>query len=134
MTLAALISKMSGRTPRFVTVEGRVVNSTSVVSGADGYRHPEHGRVTPVTRHANHGGKPPDDRPAAPWWEQEPARLKAEVGAMAHSFPDFEPIVVGGAPAWRGVVHTGRGKFEITVVHRPGHGLPLVIPSQPNRF
>lgn len=134
MTLPALISKMSGRVPRFVTVDGQVVAGTSVVSTSNGYRDPEHGRVTPVTRHTNHGGKPPDEHGLPPWWEREPARVEAEIMAMASAFPGFEQVVVGGAPAWRGVLNTGRGRFKITIVHRADHGLPHVLPSRPNLF
>lgn len=134
MTLPALISKMSGRMPRFVTVDGQIVAGTSVVWKANGYHHVEHGRVTPVVRHANHGGKPPDEHRLWPWWERKPAQIRAEMKVMARAFPGFEPVVVRGVPAWRGILNTGRGGFEVTIVHRADHGLPHVLPTRPSLF
>lgn len=134
MTLPTLISKMSGRTPRFVTVAGRILSGTDVVATGNGHHHPDHGRVTPVRRHHNHGGEPPEEDAAEPWWEQDPALLEAEQIAMAEAFPDFVRTEYAGRPAWRGVLDTGRGRYEVTIVHRPDHGLPHVVPSHPSLF
>lgn len=134
MTLPALISKMSGRIPRFVAVDGQVVSGTSVISTANGYHHPEQGQVTPIVRHANHGGKTPDEYRRRPWWHEERARVEDEMMVMASAFPGFELVGAAGAPAWRGVLNTGRGRFEVTVVHRADHGLPHVVPNRPSLF
>ncbi len=134
MTLPALISRMSGRVPRFVTVAGQIVVGNEVVAVDNGHHHPDHGRVTPVRKHRNHGGESPQEAETAPWWDQQPALLEAEKAAMAERFPTFTFIEMWGRPAWRGVLNTGRGRFEITIVHRPDHGLPHVVPSNPGLF
>ncbi len=135
MSLPSLLSRMSRRTPRFVTVNGRVVSGEdSIVATATGYQHREHGPVTPVRRHTNHGGKPPDEIDQTPWWDQNPTILDDERETMARAFPGFIASEVDGRPAWRGEIDTGRGKFAVTVVHRPDRGLPNVIPVKPGVF
>lgn len=134
MTLPALITRMSGRTPRFVTVAGQVVSGAHVASTSNGHFHRDHGRVTPVRRHTDHGGVPPDENAAVPWWDGSPAKLEAEAAAVAESFPGFQRVDVRGRPAWHGVLATGRGRFGVTVVHRPDGGLPHVVPDRPSAF
>lgn len=134
MSLAQLINRMSGRTPRFVTIDGQVIPSAGVAATDGAYRHPHHGHVTPVVRHTNHGGKPPDEADEPAWWETDPERLERERHAMATAFPGFVEVQHDGRPGWRGVLNTGRGKFEVTVTHRSDHGLPLVIPARPSRY
>ncbi len=134
MTLPTLISKMSGRVPRFVTVAGQIVAGNQVVSTANGHYHPELGRVTSVRRHTDHGGMPLHEAAGPQWWERDPERLELEAAAMTAAFPGFEPVETRGRPAWWGVLDTGRGHFEITVVHRGDHGLPYVVPSKPSLF
>ena len=134
MSLPKLISKMSGRTPRFVTVEGRVIPGAGVVASGAGFRHPQHGHVTNVVRHTNHGGEAIRADACHAWWEIDPELLVREALAMAVAFPTFRFLLVDGAPAWRGTLNTGRGRFEVTIVHRPDHRLPHVVPSRPGLF
>lgn len=134
MSLTQLITRMSGRTPRFVTVSGQVISSSHVVASNGAYHHPQHGVLTPVARHTNHGGHPPNEGDHRPWWETDPDRLEQERPAMAVAFPGFIEVEHDGRPAWRGTLNTGRGEFEVTVVHRPDHGLPHVVPSHPSLF
>ena len=129
MSLPALISKLSGRTPRFVTVSGRVVSGAEVVATSDGHHHPDHGYVTPIRRHTNHGGSASPETHVSPWWEAAPDQLELEKVAMGKAFPGFAFDEIGGRPAWRGKVNTGRGTFEITIVHRPDHRTPRVVPT-----
>lgn len=134
MTLPALLSTLSPKTSRFVTVGGRIVTG-GVSSDARGRpRHPEHGPVTPVPPHTNHGGALPEVAPDPPWWVDHPEVLRAEIAAMARAFRGFKLHEVDGAPAWVGTLNTGRGRFGVTVVHRPDHGLPYVRPDRPGRF
>lgn len=133
MTIPALLSKMSRRVPRYVTINGLVI-SGGVTAAAAGHTHPEHGRVTPVVAHRNHGGRVPDDRVGSRWWVEEPQRLEAEVAAMASAFPGFAPGHREGRPSWTGTLNTGRGVFEVELVHRADHSLPDVIPVTPTRL
>ena len=134
MTLPALLSKLSVRTPRYVTVQGRTIpdDDVSVVDGL--HYHPQHGHVTPVRPHTNHGGELPKEGKNSPWWSAQPGTLQAEADAMSRAFPGFVQTEVDGRPAWRGNLDTGRGTFGVTIVHRPDHGLPRVIPDRPHRF
>lgn len=134
MTLPALLSKVSRRTPRFVTVDGRIVAGNEVTATSSGHNHPQHGRVIPVRRHTNHGGRPPDEVRARPWWERSSERLGDERRAMAKAFPAFTLHHVGGPPIWCGEINTGRGRFAVMIVHRPDHGLPHVVPLHPALF
>lgn len=135
MTIPALLSRMSRLTPRFVTVNGRVVSGDdSVASTTTGHQHPDYGRVTPVRRHSNHGGEPPEETSRSPWWNDNAARFEDEREAMSNAFPGFVDTEVGGRPSWRGEINTGRGTFTVTIVHRPDHGLPTVIPERPSQF
>ncbi len=53
---------------------------------------------------------------------------------MAEAFPAFRRVEVRGRPAWHGFLDTGRGRFGVTVVHRPDGRLPYVIPDRPALF
>jgi hypothetical protein len=135
MTLPRLLSKMARRTPRFVTVEGVIISADDgVIATPNGHRHPEYGPVTAVRRHTNHGGVPPPETEARPWWERDPALLEREKQAMDRAFPGFAFTEMGGRPAWQGEINSGRGRFGIIIVHRPDHGLPHVIPVNPSLF
>ena len=134
MTLPALVSKMSGMTARFVTIEGRVIGGAGVSPAADGsHRHGDWGRVTPIRPHANHGGVAQQDAAVQPWWGLNGA-MSDEEANMAACFPTFSQTVIDGRPAWAGEINTGRGRFGITVVHRTDHGLPRVVPDRPALF
>lgn len=134
MTLPALVSKMSGMIPRFVTIEGRVITAAGVTPTADGSHHHGHwGHVTAVRPHTNHGGAAQTDADVRPWWGLDGALIDEEVN-MAACFPSFVRTVVEGRPAWAGLINTGRGTFGITVVHRTDHGLPRVVPDRPALF
>lgn len=133
MSLPALLSKLSPRRLRFVTIDGRVVTDDVVGNPHDGYSHPNFGHVTRVAPHTNHGGALPDVAPAPPWWEEHPEALAAEVEAMRAAFPGFvrTPSAV---PSWTGSLDTGRGRFDVTLIHRPDRGLPRIVPTKPGLF
>lgn len=132
MSLPRLLSRLSSRTLRFVTIDGRLV--TEGVTGRPGaYSHPRFGPVTRVTPHTNHGGALPVAAPAAPWWKSQPELLAAEIEAMNRAFPGFV-LASEDPPVWLGDLNTGRGTFEVALVHRADHGLPRVVPSKPGLF
>lgn len=132
MSLPALFSKLSPRIPLFVTVDGRLV-ADAVTGTPRGYEHPTFGPVTRVEPHTNHGGPVPTVDPAPPWWLSDPGLLEAETAAMKRAFPGFRRTP-SRTPAWVGTLDTGRGRFEVTLTHRPDHGLPLITPTKPGLF
>lgn len=136
MSLPALLSKMARHAPRFVTIDGVIVSGNGVVATGATYAHIDHGRVTPVPKHENHGGEPPEEnRDIHPWWKDRPELLEQERLDMSEAFPGFTLLSPSdGAPAWFGTLNTGRGKFDVLIVHQADHGLPAVIPIRPRRF
>jgi hypothetical protein len=135
VTLPSLLSKMSRRAPRYVTVDGIVVaGEVGVQRTPEGVTHPHYGVVTPVRRHQNHGGTEFDDVNQESWWDEHPELLAAEKLSMGAAFPGFSLVELDGNIGWRGKINTGRGRYEITILHRPGRGLPRVVPSSPGLF
>jgi hypothetical protein len=135
VTLPSLLSKMSRRTSRFVTVDGIVVSTIDGVERtADGFSHPSFGLLTPVRRHENHGGSEAVDATPLPWWDQHPELLASEQLAMGRAFPSFDLVEVDGRVGWRGELNTGRGRFEVTILHWPGRGLPQIVPTRPSLY
>ena len=133
MTISALLSKLGARTPRFVTVNGRIVGNTDVTRHTNGYHHPQHGAVTPVPRHTFHGGEDPTDmRDPRPWWDHRPEALDSERENMARAFPDFIEMTKEGRPGWTGTIDTGRGKFVVQVVHRSDKSSPSISVVRPS--
>lgn len=130
MSIAALLRHHGVRTPRFVTVDGRIVFDKVAMTGA-GPVHSQYGPVTAVAPHRFHGGvEQPDDEPSSSditWWDDE-ALLRRNVDAMTKSFPNFVylPPEDGLPPSWAGVIDTGRGTFEVLVMTRTDQGLPSV--------
>ena len=122
MGLISLMRMISTSKPRFVTIDGQVISEG--IRAINGHAvHPRHGRVTPVPRHADHGGPDPSDVRATvnggAWWTRLPERLAEEQRAMAFAFPGFHRIVRGGRPGWAGTINTGYGSFRVEIVHRP---------------
>ena len=139
MGIPQLLSKFSPRAPRFVTIEGQIIPDGGVIATNDGFRHHVHGWVTEVEPHHFHGGEDTryNDSGAAaadPWWTSNPDLLETERRHMADAFPAFKENNVHGHPSWRGPINTGRGLFDVRVIHRPGHGLPDVQVIRPHRL
>jgi hypothetical protein len=135
VTVSDLLTKLNGRTPRFVTISGLVVGSANVTKESNGYLHVEHGRVTPIMKHTFHGGDDPvspDD--VEPWWLSTPWAIALERSNVAFAFPGFVDVAIAGVPGWVGQIDTGHGKFQIEVLHRPDHGLPMIEVLKPARL
>ena len=127
MTIASLLSKLGRRTPLFVTVAGQVIGAADVVKADGEFRHPNHGRVTSVAKHAFHDGDDPIPTEVVnAWWINDPSALEIERNNMALAFPGFTEVTTDGRPGWTGEIDTGRGKRWIELVHRRDHGLPSV--------
>jgi hypothetical protein len=118
MSLTNLLKMHGVKSPRIVTAVGGVV----VGSSATGLTIPSH------TFHGGDEGL--DVAPSGHWWEADGA-MDSEREDMKTYFPGFEEISgPDGVPMWRGRIDTGRGTFEVTVVHRLDHGLPRVVPAK----
>lgn len=88
----------------------------------------------PMTSHTFHGGDEPADSANEIAWWLEPDALGRDLEAMGRYFPDFMllPGDSGSAAAWYGPMNTQLGSFQIAVIHRFDHALPLVVPLQPS--
>lgn len=135
MTVSALLSKLGGRTPRFVTINGVVVSGAIAAPNGNGHVHPVHGHVTPVAPHTFHGGDdPPATTPTTAWWDTEPAAAAAERAAMSTSFPAFTEVERDGRRGWTGPLDTGHGKFLVEILHWPDKSLPTIEVLRPRRL
>ncbi len=134
MTLPALLSKLGARTPRYITVQGRVLGPDGVVGSTDGYSHPQHGPVTKVAGHTFHGGEDPQTVKSEVWWESDQAAADEERADMACAFPSFAETEVDGRWGWFGPIDTGRGRFMVEILHHPDRSLPSVRVIQPRRL
>lgn len=134
MGLQRLASLVLSKKPRFVTVDGLLVTE-GVVAVGSGFAHPNHGPVTVIEPHTFHDGpEPPVSEAPGPWWATDPDRFVAEVAHMAEAFPTFRLTSEGGRPGWEGSINTGRGRFDIRVLHRPDHSIPRIDVVRPQRL
>lgn len=131
MTVQALLSKLSGRTPRFVTIDGRVIDGTGVTMSGSSFTHTDHGHVTKVRPHTFHGGNSPEEGATT---MLEPPGRDAEAERMAVAFPQFEAIEIGGLAGWEGDINTGRGSFRIRVLHTGRYPIPSIEVLHPRRL
>jgi hypothetical protein len=118
-----------------VTVDGRVIFD-GVVERSSAHSHPDHGYVRKMPSHHFHGGEEqPDEVAESPrlWWLDEDNLTRDRV-TMALAFPKFVELPGDEAtpPIWAGVIDTGRGRFEVAIMHRKDHGLPRVVPLKPH--
>lgn len=135
VTIASLLSHHGLDVPRYVTLNGRVIFD-GVVEQAGSYSHPDHGYVRKVPAHHFHGGDERSDVDAessGAWWWLDDSNLAVDRVTMAIAFPGFVelPGDEDTPPGWVGVIDTGRGRFEVAVLHRKDHGLPRVVPLKP---
>jgi hypothetical protein len=134
MGLQRLANLVLSSKPRYVTVDGLLVTD-GVVKTSTGYTHASHGRVTAMVPHTFHDGlEEPVAERAAPWWKEEPALLEGEVAHMADAFPGFRVTSANGRPGWEGTINTGRGRFDVRLVHRPDHSIPRIEVVKPRRL
>lgn len=130
MSMPALLSHFGINTARFVTNTGEVVFD-GVTKVAGGFAHAVHGAVTPVAKHTFHGGEEEandgHDGPTT-WWNDQD-QINRHIQAMGKAFPNFVyvPPDDDSGPFWRGIIDTGRGKFEIGLFPRLDQGLPSIV-------
>jgi len=128
MSMAGLLAKFGHDAGRWVGPTGRVTIGSGA-GGAGGLR---------VAPHTFHGGEDPRgdiaDDSEAPWWLSDGA-MTHEREVMAQAFPSFLEVPGDDAnpPAWFGSIDTGRGVFQLMLVHRNDHGLPSVVPLRITR-
>ncbi|BFM25087.1 hypothetical protein [Microbacterium sp. che218] len=128
MSIASLLSHHGIHTPRYVTVDGRIVFDGVHISDAGIAVHDRLGPVTSVQTHTFHGGVDAGqiDTPN-PWWEDSEQVMRHR-DSIHRSFPGFG-YSAGNAthgPRWTGQIDTGRGRFTLQVELRADQRLPAL--------
>ena len=125
MTIQQLLRHHGFNCARRVLPSGRLTFDVPTASGSP--------LGLAVTTHTFHGGSESiDDVEKAPWW-LAPNALERDRAAMAEYFPTFSEVArdADRPPAWFGSIDTKFGGFNVGIVHRFDHGLPAVIPINP---
>lgn len=127
MSIPSLLSHIGMYVPRGVSVDGRIIGGSEA-----GYAIAQ-GTATAVVPHTFHGGDEPAERSGErPWWEGDERRSR-DIAAMRGAFPGFE-LVDPDKYLWRGVIDTGRGRFEISVVGSPSGQIPSIGVEHPRQL
>lgn len=119
MSIPTLLRFLGLDVPRYVTIDGRVIKGLAPAGVV----------ATQMRPHRFHGGGAGSAalEVAAGWWAQDPNLKTRDVEDMGLRFPGFTPIDEHDAGyGWRGRIDTGRGVFDVEVLHRPDRSLPLV--------
>lgn len=127
MSIPSLLSHIGMHVPRGVSIDGRII------IGSEARTAISQGTATAVAPHTFHGGNDPTGRTdRTPWWEEDERRNR-DIEAVRSAFPGFQ-LVEPRDYVWRGVIDTGRGRFQVALKGNPSGRVPSIVMEHPRRL